>query len=96
MGTLNSTLHIDRRMNQRGITKSMIAFALEFGELKGEKYKADRKVTRAVINEIDQQIKSLQQMRKVALKVLDKGGVTIVTDNGCLITTYNTNSYCQY
>lgn len=44
-------------------------------------------------------IKALHTARKirdVAMKSLDKGGVTVVCDKNCLITVYQTNSYKSY
>jgi len=38
-------------------------------------------------------IDEIDNMRKDLLKVMDKGGVTVVMDNDTLVTTYNTNSY---
>lgn len=32
-------------------------------------------------------------MRKELLKIMDKGGVSVVINNETLITAYNTNSY---
>ncbi|WP_347456088.1 hypothetical protein ABEF89_00560 [Acinetobacter thermotolerans] len=41
-------------------------------------------------------IRQLQKLRKTALKLMDKGGISVVVDNGNLITTYNTDSYLTY
>jgi hypothetical protein len=32
-------------------------------------------------------------MRKELLKIMDKGGITVVVNDDTLITAYNTNSY---
>lgn len=42
---------------------------------------------------IDSELKLLNERRRIALKVLDKGGITVVFDSDRLITTYNTNSF---
>lgn len=42
---------------------------------------------------VDSELKVLQERRRIALKILDKGGITVVFDADRLITTYNTNSF---
>ena len=42
---------------------------------------------------VDSELEKLQERRRVALKVLDKGGITVIFDVDRLITTYNTNSF---
>ena len=42
---------------------------------------------------IKNKLAELDAVRKELLKVMDKGGVTIVVENNSLITAYNTNSY---
>ena len=42
---------------------------------------------------IDFELKKLKEQRRIALKVLDKGGITVVFDADRLITAYNTNSF---
>ena len=38
-------------------------------------------------------LNELQKSRRIALKILDKGGITVVLDGEDLITTYNRNSF---
>ena len=90
------TRHILKRMNQRGITKDMVDFAFVYGDIQGDKIFTNRKVTKEIICDIDMQIEYLRKMRRLALKVMDKGGITVVADNGKLITAYNTDSYLSY
>ena len=52
----------------------------------GDKLILNKKATKRVIEEID-------SIRKELLKIMDKGGVTVVIENERLITAYNTNSY---
>jgi len=73
-------------MSQRGLPKRLIELVLEFGKDSGDKLILNKKATQKVINEID-------MMRKELLRIIDKGGVTVVVDNDTLITAYNTNSY---
>lgn len=45
---------------------------------------------------IRQTISKLREECKIALKILDKGGVVVVCCNNRLITAYNTDSYLSY
>lgn len=81
-----TTKHCQSRMSQRGLPKRLLELVLEFGKENGDNLILNKKATQKVIEEID-------TIRKELLKVLDKGGVTVVFDNDTLITAYNTNSY---
>lgn len=84
-----TTKHCQSRMSQRGLPKRLLELVLEFGKENGDKLILNKKATQKVIEEID-------TIRKELLKVLDKGGVTVVFDNDTLITAYNTNSYKRH
>ncbi len=45
---------------------------------------------------INNHVRKLQKVRKLALKIMDKGGVTVVYEGCAIITAYNTNSYLKY
>jgi len=77
-----TTKHCQARMSQRGLPKRLLDLVLEFGKNKGDKLILNKKSTQKVIDEID-------SIRKELLRVMDKGGVTVVLDNDTLITTYN-------
>ncbi len=81
-----TTKHCQARMSQRGLPKRLLDLVLEFGKNKGNKLILNKKSTQKVIDEID-------SIRKELLRIMDKGGVTVVLDNESLITAYNTNSY---
>ncbi len=83
---VKTTKHSLARMSQRGLPKKLVDLAFEFGKEQGDRLILNRKATQKLINEID-------GMRKELLKVIDKGGMTLVVDNDTLITAYNTNSY---
>ena len=78
--------HCQTRMFQRGLPKKLLDLVLEFGKDKGNKLILNKKSTQKVIDAID-------KIRKELLRIMDKGGVTVVLDNESLITAYNTNSY---
>ena len=77
-----STNHFKSRMSQRGLPKKIIDLVLEFGKDNGDKLILNRKETQKLIDEVD-------DFKKNLLKVMDKGGVTVVLDNEFLVTTYN-------
>jgi Skp family chaperone for outer membrane proteins len=81
-----TTKHCQARMSQRGLPKRLLDLVLEFGKDSGDKLILNKKATQKVLDEID-------TIRKELLKVMDKGGVTLVLDNDALITAYNTSSY---
>lgn len=83
---MQTTKHCLARMSQRGLTKSLLDLVFTFGKDSKDKIILNRKTTKEVINEID-------SLRKELLKVMDKGGVTVICDNDTYITAYNTNSY---
>lgn len=84
-----TTNHILARMSQRGISKKLVDLVYEYGKEKGDKLILNKKTTQTLIKEID-------SMRKELLRIMDKGGVTVVLDNDALVTAYNTNSYKRY
>lgn len=82
---MQHTRHIKQRMSQRGISQDMVNLVLTHGVIDGDKYVVGRK-------EALQRLRELDSERRVLTKILDKGGVEVVTDGGSLITTYNRNS----
>ncbi len=86
---VKTTKHSLVRMSQRGLSKKIVDLVFEFGKEKGDKLILNRKSTQKLLDEID-------TMKKDLLRIMDKGGVTVVIDNNTLITAYNTNSYKRY
>lgn len=81
-----TTKHCQARMSQRGLPKKLVDLVLELGKDSGDKLILNKKATQQLINEID-------TIRKELLKIMDKGGITVVFEDEILITAYNTNSY---
>jgi hypothetical protein len=81
---MRHTLHAQQRMSQRGIPHRLVSFALRHGRVEGDRHVLDR---REAIRVVD----SLQAELRLAMQVLDKGGITVVEDNGAVITTWNRN-----
>jgi hypothetical protein len=82
---MNATEHMKQRMAQRGINREMVDLVLDFGTPKQDKFILGR-------DEAQEQLRELQHAMRVLKKILDKGGVTVVTEGDALITTYNCNS----
>jgi len=75
------TLHMDARMNQRGITADLVDLAFQHGDWVGDRCQLDQKT-------IDRRIAEIDLERKKLLRARDKGGVTVVEACGAKITTY--------
>lgn len=82
---MQPTRHIKQRMSQRGISQEMVNLVIAHGVIQGDKYVVGRK-------EALQRLRELDSERRVLTKILDKGGVEVVTEGDALITTYNRNS----
>lgn len=82
---MQHTHHIKQRMSQRGISQAMVDLVLAHGVIQGDKYVVGRKEAQRRLNELENE-------RRVLTKILDKGGVEVVTEGDALITTYNRNS----
>lgn len=83
---MQTTAHMDARMNQRGINKELINLALEYGEPKGDKTVLGRKECYEAMQQLRREMKALE-------RALSKGGITLVSDGEALITTYRTGSF---
>ncbi len=79
---MTPTLHARHRMAQRGIPQRLVEFALQHGRIEGDRRVLDRRETRRLVE-------SLQAELRIAMHVLDKGGITVVEDHGAVITTWN-------
>lgn len=75
------TKHIEKRMNQRGITKSMIQIVEEFGSTNGDKLIIDRKECLSAFNHY-------KKLFQASQKMINNGGLVLVNDEGVQITTY--------
>jgi len=84
--TMAKTRHIHKRMSQRGINSRLIDMVSQYGVKQRDKYMLNRK-------QIDALLSGMDEMRKMLLKIRDKGGIVLVETEDCQITTYNLNSY---
>ena len=74
--------HAGQRMNQRGISRRLVDFALRHGRVEGNKHILDRIASRRVID-------ALMEELRLAKRALDKGGIAVVEGGNTLVTTYN-------
>lgn len=79
---MNKTIHIQKRMSQRGITQDMVELVLTHGTIDHDKYVLDRRGASRLLQ-------TLQREAQLVKKILDKGGVTVVSEDNALLTTYN-------
>ena len=76
---MECTHHIKQRMPQRGISKRMVELVLDYGTLDGQgKYVLRQKDVARIVADL-----------RYLMKIIDKGGVTVVADGEVLITAYN-------
>lgn len=75
------TLHMDARMNQRGITSDLVDLAMQHGDWFGDRCQLNQKA-------IDRRIAEIDLERKRLLRARDKGGLMVVEAGGAKITTF--------
>ena len=83
---MQTTTHMDARMNQRGINRELINLALEYGEPKGDKTVLGRKQCNEVMQQLRRELKALE-------RAMSKGGITVVSHGEILITTSRPDSF---
>ena len=74
--------HAAERMSQRGISRRLIDFALRHGRIEGNKRVLDRNESRRLIDDLKEEL-------RLAMRVMDKGGIVVVDQSDTLITAYN-------
>jgi len=75
---MHKTKHIQQRMSQRGISQEMVSLVLSYGESEGDKIILDRKASAR-----------LMEAARTLAKILDKGGLVVVSSGDAQLTTYN-------
>ena len=79
---MRTTNHAIQRMSQRGISRAMVELVLEHGTPEQDKTTLGRK-------EALTRLASLRREEQLLKKVIDKGGVVVVSEGDSVITTYN-------
>jgi hypothetical protein len=79
---MDFTDHFRQRMRQRGISSDMVDLVLQAGRIDQDRFVLDRRGALRLLEQHERQGRLIKKM-------LDKGGVTIVAEDGNLITTYN-------
>ena len=75
---MHKTKHIQQRMSQRGISQEMVELVLNYGVSEGDKVILNRKASAR-----------LMEAARTLIKILDKGGLVVVTSGDAQLTTYN-------
>jgi len=70
---MQQTQHFKQRLSQRGVTRKMVDFTLDYGKVDGDRWVLDRKNT-------DRMIEQLENELRVAKKIRDKGGTIVITE----------------
>lgn len=83
---MTMTKHCAARMSQRGITQEMVDLVRCFGGGDGDRVQLDRRGLKDLLAQT-------RYIERVAKKLLDKGGVTVVEAGDSLVTTYNVDGY---
>ncbi|AMN67218.1 hypothetical protein [Psychrobacter sp. P11G5] len=87
-------LHSDKLMVNRKLLRQMVESinvqAIRLGRLR-KKFGEF-----GVIRLIDKALNKLKEQKKIALKIVAKGGIVVVVANNTLITTYDLDSYRKY
>ena len=89
-GEIRGDKYIATRKMVRSLVSSMNARITRLGRLRA-KFKHFN-----VTKLIDKALKKLVEQKGIALKILAKGGVTVVVDNAALITAYDVDSFNKY
>lgn len=76
------TDHIKARMSQRGIPKTLVDLVRTHGRIDGDKLRLDVDDAQALLDQA-------REIQRLALKIIDKGGVVVVERDGVAVTTYN-------
>ena len=81
-GSLHRTRHFEVRQSQRGVSQQMLELVYALGSEAG----SDKIVLGQ--RELQRRLAELETEKRLLLKVMDKGGLTVVETNHALITTY--------
>jgi hypothetical protein len=87
--TMQLTHHADQRMNQRGISRRLMEFAVRHGRVDGDKLILDRKESLRLIEELNEEL-------RLAKQVLDKGGIAVIDQEDTIITTYKIRRHARH
>lgn len=82
---MNTTRHASKRVRQRGISDRMIDLVFSCGRDERDRVILDRRGLNRLIGEVD-------DLRRLLLRTLDKGGIVVVERDGRLITAFTKNS----
>jgi hypothetical protein len=78
---MKATRHFIQRIKQRAISKKAVELAYRYGRMEKDRIILDRKIIRWLIEESG-------ELRKDLIKLMERGGITLVVDGDQLITGY--------
>ncbi|QNK03772.1 DUF4258 domain-containing protein [Dyella telluris] len=81
---MHTTKHFQQRMSHRGITKAMVDIVMSYGEAEGDKVVLNRRNSGRLLEAV-----------RTLVKILDKGGLVVVTSGDAQLTTYNYQGRCN-
>ena len=76
---MHMTQHFGQRMSHRGVTKDLVDLVLAH---EGDRAILNQKSAKRLLAE-------LQHQQRIVKKIIDKGGLVVVSTGETLITTYN-------
>ncbi len=80
------THHLKIRMSQRGIRKNIVELVRAYGRVVGNQVRLDVADARVLLADT-------RELQRLAIQVIDKGGVVVVEVDGVPVTTFNSRSY---
>ena len=86
MKKLKTSKHAAARQAQRGTSSTMVDYVLTNGQLDKNKFVLGKK-------DILNILISIEDEKRLLMKLLDKGGVVVVAEGETVITTYNRTSH---
>jgi hypothetical protein len=86
MKNFKTTKHAETRQSQRGISTRMVDYVLTNGFAEKDKFVLGKKEILDILN-------SIEDEKRLLMKLLDKGGVVVVAEGEAIITTYNRTSH---
>ncbi|MFT3755279.1 MAG: DUF4258 domain-containing protein [Pseudoxanthomonas sp.] len=75
---MHKTRHFQERMNQRGINQQMVDLVMNYGQTEGDRTFISRKGAEKLMEDF-----------RTLMKILDKGGLVVVTSGDAQLTAYN-------
>lgn len=86
MYEIEITHHVRKRMSQRGMTMALVMIVYCYGKIHGDRYTLNRRMIQKILDTVPD---LPSDERSSLLRIMDKGGITIVVADNTLITVYH-------